>query len=192
MPRPAQPLWFALWASLVLAACGAEVGEGSVVGSLLIPLCEGGEAADYVCTPEATCDAFDLGVDFFALETLGERVIIRLQRGGRSLGETDGLVIDIPQRGALTLGTPLPVGPDGPVRVGLAVHGRCPESPQSFRLTGTVVFEAFGTAGGDRVSAAFEALEVHDGRTDARLGLLRGAFDFRVAKGSTRQRYVDL
>ncbi len=192
MLRPG-PLLPALLFVATLAGCAEDPGRGAVRGSLFVPACGVTSSLDLTCPDAAACDAFSLVADFFAVETFGRRAVIRLQAGGRPLGQSDGFIVDIADTDRLVLGQPVAVGPDGPVRAALSLFDRCPESPQSFLIVGEITFDAFGTGAGDRVAAAFTGLQVFDGRgpADAPLGVLRGDFDFRVLKGSTRQRYVD-
>lgn len=188
----------------VLTACGVDLGSGSVTGSLLIPQCDGDTPKAYTCADDGpACDAFHLDVDFPSLETFERRAVIRLQHGGRALALSDGLAIEIPDVDQLPLGVPVPVlrrraagspaAAEEGVRVALAVFERCPNTRQSFALEGHVVFSAFGTDSGDRVAGAFDGdgLAVFDGRDGARLGTLRGTFDFKVARGGTHQRFTD-
>lgn len=189
-------VWLAL---LALAGCGDDVGEGELVGSLVVPDCRDGDTARWVCAdaPIDQCDAFHLDLDFFALDQTGDSASLVMQRGGQILGRTDGLLFEIEDLRLLRgrLGRSIPVGPDSNVRAGLGLFERCPDTAQNFALSGTVVFEALGVERGERVSGRIERLEVRDGRSaDGRpgpvLGFLRGDFDFTLRVGPPYQRFA--
>lgn len=194
--RPTAALAFALaWA---LCGCSDDIGSAEVVGSLIVPDCEDGEAASYVCSdaPLDECDALRLEFDFFALDQLGDAARITIQRGGQILGRTDSVLFEIRDLRQLRgrLGQPIPVGVDTNVRVGLALFELCPDTTQSFAVSGSVIFDALGVEQGDRIAGRIERLEVRDGRAeDGRpgpvLGFLRGRFDFTREIGPPYQRF---
>lgn len=205
-----------LVAAFVLVSCGEDRGEGCVVGSLTIPDCEDGEALKFTCADEVEpnmCSAFDLDADFFALETLGEIAVLRMQKGGRTFAQTDGLLVQIRDVRLLrgNLGAVLPVGPGANIRAALGLFELCPDTTQNFELSGEIVFDEFGVEKGDDVKGTIKFLEVREGvrcsnergETAARcnsdrlrgdqgqvLGLLRGAFDFRVRQGPPHQQFT--
>ncbi len=190
--RPALPLLL-----LLSLGCAEDRGRGEVVGSLSVPDCERGEDLDEVCgvgtAPEA-CRAFDLGVDFFALERFGEQAVMRMQQGGRPFAKTDGLSIEIRDFRLLrgNLGRRLPVGPDSNIRAALGLFERCPDSTQNFELQGEITFSSFGVDKGDKIAGTLDFLEVRDGRGDGPgkvLGVLHGDFDFTLRKGPPYQQF---
>lgn len=146
-------------------------------------------------TPSGECEAFSLGVDFFAAETTGKGGLIRLQRGGRNLSLTDALILEVRDVRMLRgeMGETQAVGPDQNIRAALGLFDRCPASTQSFQLTGLVRFNAFSLERGDRISGVIERLEVRDGRPERGvgevLGVLHGEFDFNVRKGPPYQQF---
>lgn len=185
-------------AALSLLACTDSAGTGRVVGSLAVPDCAEDGALKAECggdVPFGSCEAFSLGVDFFAAEATGRGGLIRLQRGGRNLSLTDALILEVRDvrqlRGAL--GTPQAVGPEQNIRAALGLFDRCPDSTQSFELTGLVRFDAFSLERGDRIAGTIERLEVRDGRPERGvgevLGVLHGDFDFDVRKGPPYQQF---
>ena len=185
--------------ALGLAACAEDTGDGAVIGSLFVPACEDGTPLDKTC-PETTdprqCEAFDLGADFFAVEPYGDGALLRIQRGGRILALTDALVLEISDYRLLRgqLGNRLPVGFDRNIRGALGLFHLCPDSTQSYDISGQVTFSTFGVHKGDRVAGTFE-LEVRDGRSETGasrvLGVLHGDFDFIVRKGPPYQPFAD-
>jgi hypothetical protein len=191
-----SPILIVCLAGLALA-CSEDRGQGEVLGSLYVADCVDGRALDAVCAPDSdpdTCDAFDLGVDFFALETFDDIGRIRMQRGGRPFARTNGLLFEIRDvrllRGAL--GQPVAVGPDENLRASLGLFERCPDSTQNFDLTGVVVFDDFGVAKGETVAGQILRLEVRDGRgapPGPVLGVLHGEFDFRLRRGPPYQQF---
>lgn len=197
-PRLAPPLARIAVAALCLtfAGCSDDIGDGRVVGSLIVPDCEEGR---FVCSgdvPLEECSAFDLAVTFFALETTEDAARLTLQHGGQPFGHSDFLIFEIRDVRLLRgrLGQSLPVGPDANIRAGLGLFDRCPETTQSFELQGTITFTAFGVSAAERVAGTIDRLEVRDGRTETGpagtvLGLLRGDFDFRVQVGPPYQRF---
>lgn len=184
-----------LLASLV-AACGEDPGDGRVVGALTVPDCNG-RALERVCPAEVapeSCEAFDLGVDFFTLEVADQRAVIRLQEGGQFFAKTNGLLLEIRDVRQLrgNLGAPLPVAPNANIRGALGLFERCPETTQNFELQGEVVFERFGVAKGDRVAGRLVRLEVRDGRGEGSsrlLGVLHGDFDFTIRRGPPHEAF---
>lgn len=189
----------AMLTPLLLAGCGDDIGSGVIVGSLEIPGCVDGETAAYVCAedvPLDACEALRLEFDFFALDQLGDAARLTMQRGGQILGRTDAVMFEVRDLRQLRgrLGRSIPVGPDKNVRVGLALFELCPDSTQSFAISGSVVFDALGVERGDRVAGRVERLEVRDGRSaDGRpgqvRGFLRGEFDFVLQVGPPYQRF---
>lgn len=188
-----------LIAALGLGACADDAGTGRVVGSLAVPDCASDGALKVECAPDVPtgdCEAFSLGVDFFAAEATGKGGLIRLQRGGRNLSLTDALIFEVRDtrklRGALN--APQAVGPDQNIRAALGLFDRCPDSTQSFILTGLVTFDAFSLERGDRITGVIERLEVRDGRPERGvgevLGVLHGEFDFKVLKGPPYQQFT--
>ena len=178
-------------------ACSEDRGQGEVVGSLFVADCSDGRALEALCAasvdPDA-CRAFDLGVDFFALETFDDIGRIRMQRGGQPFARTDGLLFEIRDVRLLRgeLGQPLNVGPDENLRASLGLFERCPDSTQNFDLTGAVVFDDFGVDKGETVAGRILRLEVRDGRGGAPgpvLGVLHGEFDFRLRRGPPYQQF---
>jgi hypothetical protein len=204
-----------LLAALALS-CGEDRGEGCVVGSLVIPDCEAGETLRFTCAddvPLDECTAFDLDADFFALETLDEIAVLRMQKGGRTFAQTDGLLVQIRDVRLLrgNLGTVLPVGPSANIRAALGLFELCPDTTQNFELSGEIVFEKFGVDKGNDVRGTIKFLEVREGvrcsneRDDTGprcnsdrlrgnhgqvLGLLHGRFDFRVRQGPPHQQFT--
>jgi len=196
--RRLSPLALCLLFGLCPAGCDDDIGSGEVVGSLEIPDCEDGEPARYLCDDGEldTCEALRLAFDFFALDQLGDSARMIMQRGGQILGRTDGLLFEIQDLRQLRgrLGRSIPVGPDSNVRVALGLFELCPDTTQSFEITGSIVFDALGVERGDRVAGRIERLEVRDGRSaDDRpgqlRGYLRGEFDFVLQVGPPYQRF---
>jgi hypothetical protein len=183
--------------SLLAGGCGEDLGTGEIVGSLVVPDCESrGDEERWVCAPDVPadrCEAFDLGVDFFALEHFEDSAVIRMQEGGQDLATTDGLLIEIRDVRLLRgqLGQGLEIGPRRDIRAALILSDTCPESTQSFDLRGRIVFTDFGIDKGDRVAARIEELVVRDARTGALLGRLRGSFEFTLRRGPPYQRFID-
>jgi len=181
---------------LALVGCGEDRGRGSLVGSLTIPDCEDGETAVFTCAADVdldACEAFDLDPDFFALETLDEIAVLRMQKGGRAFAQTDGLLLQIRDVRRLrgNLGVRLPVGAEANIRAALGLFEMCPGSTQNFLLQGEVVFHRFGVERGDQVRGVIERLEVRDGRGTGRvLGVLRGDFDFTLRQGPPHQQFT--
>ena len=183
---------------LITAGCSDSAGTGEVVGSLIVPDCSKDGALRVGCAPDVPsgqCEAFSLGVDFFSAESTGKGALVRLQRGGRNLSLTDGLILEVGDVRALrgTLGAPQAVGPDRNIRAGLGLFDRCPDSTQSFLVTGVVRFNAFGLNQDDTISGVIERLEVRDGRPERGvgqvLGVLHGAFEFTVRKGPPYEQF---
>ncbi len=190
------------WGLLLVAplgGCGEDRGQGEIVGSLRVPDCRLDEPLEAVCPPSVpleACEAFDLGSNFFALDLVDRMGRMRIQEGGRSFAQTDGVLLEIRDVRVIRgrLGEPIPVGPDAEVRAALGLFDRCPDSALGFDLRGTVVFDAFGVHKGDAVRGRIERLEVRDargeeGRPGAILGLLRGDFDFRLRRGPPYQQF---
>lgn len=180
-------------ALMCVVSCSEDSGSGTVQGSLVIPDCEDGNAADFSCIEPADCTAFDLEPDFFALETTGDTAEIRLQKGGRAFAETDGLLLQIRDVRQLrgNLETRLPVGPSANVRAALGLFELCPDSTQNFELIGDVIFECFGLEFEDRIKGRLEDIEVRDGRGTGRvLGRISVEFDFTVRKGPPHQQFT--
>lgn len=184
--------------SLCASGCADSAGTGSVVGSLIVPDCTDDEPLRVTCGPDVPsgeCDAFSLGVDFFSAESTGKGALVRLQRGGRNLSLTDGLILEVGDVRALrgTLGELQAVGPDQNIRAGLGLFDRCPDSTQSFLVTGVVRFDSFGLGQDDTISGVIQRLEVRDGRPERGvgevLGVLHGAFKFTVRKGPPYEQF---
>ncbi|MEZ4469048.1 MAG: hypothetical protein R3F43_32600, partial [bacterium] len=185
--------------ALGLAGCAEDTGDGAVLGSLFVPACEDGRPLDRTCPvteDPRTCEVFDLEADFFAVEPYGDGALLRIQRGGRILALTDALVLEISDYRLLRgqLGKRVPVGQDRNIRGALGLFHRCPDSTQSYAVSGLVQFDAFGVHKGDRVNGSFD-LEVRDGRSDTGasrvLGVLHGDFDFIVRKGPPYQPFAE-
>lgn len=184
--------------TLAAAGCSDDIGHGALVGSLEIPDCREGEPASFVC-PDGeleSCAALALDFDFFALDQLEDAARMTMQRGGQVLGRTDTVLFEVRDLRQLRgrLGQSIPVGPSRNLRIGLALFELCPDSTQSFDITGSVVFDALGVERGDRVAGRIERLEVRDGRSsDGRpgpvRGFLRGDFDFVLQVGPPYQRF---
>ncbi len=183
---------------LIAVGCDDDIGAGHLLGSLEIADCEDGEPARYICEAGAldTCEALSLDFDFFALDQLGDAARMTMQRGGQVLGRTDGVLFEVRDLRLLRgrLGQSIPVGPERNVRIGLALFELCPDTTQSFDITGSVVFDALGVERGDRVAGRIERLEVRDGRSRDGLpgpvrGFLRGQFDFVLQIGPPYQRF---
>lgn len=179
------------------AACAPDGGRGAVVGSLVVPDCgEGGASARWTCPEDVApgeCEAFDLGVDFFALDRLGDLALLRLQHDGRPFARTDALLIEIRDVDVVT-GAPdgvVEVGPDRLVRAALNLAERCPGGTPSFEVRGRIRFTRFGIRKGATMSGHIEKLVVRDARSREPLGQLHGHFDFTVRRGPPHQRFVD-
>lgn len=190
-------LALSIWA-LGLLACSDSAGVGRVVGSITVPDCTNDEPLVRRCGPDVAgedCSRFDLEVDFFAAESTGKGALVRLQRGGRNLSLADGLIIEVRDVRKLRgkLGEPLAVGPDQNIRAALGLFDRCPDSTQSFLVTGVMRFTAFGLAQNDTVAGTIERLEVRDGRPERGvgqvLGVLHGDFRFTVRKGPPYEQF---
>ena len=184
--------------AIPLVGCDDDIGRGQLVGSLEITDCRDGEPVRYTCPDAAidACDALALEFDFFALDQLGDAARMTMQVGGQVLGRTDGVLFEVADLRQLRgrLGRSIPVGPDRNLRVGLALFELCPDSTQSFEITGSMVFDALGVERGDRVAGRIERLEVRDGRAEDGLpgplrGFLRGSFDFVLQVGPPYQRF---
>ncbi len=194
----------------VLWACEDQAATGWVKGSLFVPSCVDGEPLDETCPmmsaagmaercvgPEdvSQCSAFDLQADFLSLEVFGDdSAKMRIQRGGRDLALTDGLVFEIEDIRRLRggLGDTVTVGPDANIRAAMALFDRCPDGNENFELRGTITFTAFSNRPGDRITGCIDVLEVRDGRGDEAvevLGYLQGGFDFVYQRGTPYQRF---
>ncbi|MEE2786085.1 MAG: hypothetical protein VX589_02030 [Myxococcota bacterium] len=183
-----------------IGACSEEPAFGRVYGSLSIPDCEDPTVQSSVCVGEVdrnTCDAFDLGISFFSLQSYPNHAAkVRFQKGGSDFALTDGLLFEIRDIRELRgrLGSPLTVGRDENIRAGLGLFDRCPESTLSFDLEGSIVFEEFGVSPGAQISGRIEGLEVRDGRAEGAgnlLGYLQGHFQFTVRAGPPYQRFQE-
>jgi hypothetical protein len=179
-------------------ACSDSAGVGRVVGSLTVPDCSDDGPLSVRCGPDVpgeACDRFDLEVDFFSAESTGKGALVRLQRGGRNLSLTDGLILEVRDVRELrgNLGEPLAVGPDQNIRAALGLFDRCPDSTQSFLVTGTVRFTTFGLSQNDTIAGTIDRLEVRDGRPERGvgqvLGVLHGDFRFTVRKGPPYEQF---
>ena len=179
-------------------SCGDDTGSGRVFGSLYVPDCIDGEPRDYSCPTSVSvenCQEFDLGVTFFAVQVYpDESAKLRLQNGGSDFALTDGLVFHLRDARELRgrLGERLPVGDTENIRAALGLFERCQGSTQNFEITGSIMFEEFGVAKGDRIKGRVTGLEIRDGRGDTVgtvLGFLQGKFDFNVRLGPPYQRF---
>lgn len=199
-PHHSRMIRFVICAALTLmaSACTDSAGTGNVVGSLIVPDCSEDGALRVVCSadvPSGECTAFSLGVDFFSAESTGKGALVRLQRGGRNLSLTDGLILEVGDVRALrgTLGEIQAVGPDQNIRASLALFDRCPDSTQSFLVTGVVRFDTFGLNQDNTISGVIQRLEVRDARPERGvgevLGVLHGAFEFTVRKGPPYEQF---
>ncbi|MCB9538041.1 MAG: hypothetical protein H6704_17445 [Myxococcales bacterium] len=183
---------------LLCGACAEDRGRGRVVGSLMVPECDGDGALDARCAAGVDpleCEAFDLEVDFFAVETFEESAVIRVQRGGLAFAQTNGVLLEIRDVRLLRgeLGRPLAVGPERNIRAALGLFDRCPDATQNFELRGEVTFTAFGVGKGDAVQGRIDRLEVRDGRSEGPgtvLGVLHGDFDFTLRRGPPYQQFA--
>lgn len=181
----------------LLFACAEDTGDGRVVGWLTVPDCEGSKALSKTCDGDlSTCEAFDLEVDVFALESSGDLAIIRLQRGGRTFARTDGLILELRDVRQLrgNLNQRQRVGPNEDVRAALGLFDTCPDATLNFELSGEIQFTKFGLARGDVIAGEIISLEVRDGRAEGAadiLGQLRGDFDFTVRSGPPYQQFVE-
>ena len=191
-------LVFAVSLCLSLFGCSEEPAFGRVFGSLSIPDCDDPKVQNSVCSDDVDrdeCDAFDLDVSFFSLQSYPNNAAkMRLQKGGVDFALTDGILFEIRDIRELRgrLGAPLPVGRDENIRAGLGLFNLCPASNQSFDLEGSVVFDDFGVETGAQISGRIEGLEVRDGRVDGAgtlLGYLQGNFQFTVRAGPPYQRF---
>jgi hypothetical protein len=85
------------------------------------------------------------------------------------------------------------VGPDQNIRAALGLFDRCPDSTQSFLVTGTVRFTAFGLKQDDSIAGTIERLEVRDARPEQAvgqvLGVLHGDFCFTVRRGPPYEQF---
>jgi hypothetical protein len=179
-------------AAVMLIACGAENDRGALEGALQVPGCI--ESSDDECrrAPTEACAPFELGFGFFAVEVLGERVVVRMQSDGLDVAHIDGLHLAFDDLAALenSLGETIGLGKDGPGRASLLLFDRCPEANSAMDVTGEVVFTHFGVKKGDRVAGRFTSLVVTDAREGEALGALTGAFDFTVRRGPPYQRFA--
>jgi hypothetical protein len=145
----------ALAAASVLLACqGCSVGKGwSVVqGCIHLPGCDldpdGGRGLPWETCTEQDYDV-RLDIDFFAAEVLDDgSLVIRVQDGGYRRGESDGLMLTVPDRawaaqhtvdepgGGRLAVVPLDeldaVEPERRFQVSAFVYGSCPYTEASF------------------------------------------------------------
>lgn len=187
----------ALLVSLALAACGQEAGQGDVTGFLTVPGCLTAPEGAETCSggegdaPDV-CESFDLDPGFFTLNVMDGQAVLRMQNNGEDFARGDALIlhlVDVTRiRGRL--GEPLAVGPEEAIRGALVLFETCPEANENMELRGTVTFESFGVAKGDRVAGTLDELLVRDGRTGALRGRLHGDFDFTVRRGPPYRRFV--
>ena len=97
--------------------CVQESGQGTLEGWIRVEECGENNALIAECEERElaeSCGAFSLGPTFFALEIFEEQSAkIRIQQGGASIEQVDGLVIDIADIRNLRgrLGQVLTVGP---------------------------------------------------------------------------------
>lgn len=187
----------ALAAAAFVAGCGQESGSGDVTGFLTVPGCLSAPEGAWACTgapadPPEICDSFDLDPHFFTLNSMDGQAVMRLQTSGEDFARGDALALHLADVTAIRgrLGEPLPVGPEEDVRGTLVLFETCPDVNENLELRGTVTFEAFGAAKGDRVAGTLDELLVRDGRTGALRGRLHGRFDFTVRRGPPYRRFV--
>ena len=182
---------------LLCQACPTLPGSASVVGWVVLEECGPEQTFVRRCSQDSSeteCSAFDLGVDFYALELFDERSgKVRLQRGGAGLHLADALVLEFRDIRTLRgrLGESLLIGASQSIRAALILGSTCPDSTESLVLTGQVVMSHFGTEVGDRIAGRIEFLEVRDGREQVPdlIGVLRGEFDFRYRKGTPFEQF---
>ena len=177
--------------------CVQESGQGSLEGWIRVEACGEDKALIAECEERElaeSCDAFSLGPTFFALEIFDEQSAkIRIQQGGASIEQVDGLVIDIADIRNLRgrLGQVLTVGADSDVRAGLILGHSCPDTTQSLSLSGQLIFRRFGNRPGDRISGEILFLEIRDGRAplDGLIGVISGGFDFIYQLGQPFEQF---
>jgi len=189
-----------IFSLFLLLGCDDEAGKGRIYGTLFLPDCVEGKARDFTCPPTISlneCRAFELGVDFFALQVYPDHsATLRLQRGGSDFAITDGVIFQLRDTRKLRgrLGEPVPVGVGENVRAGLGLFDLCPGSTQNFDLTGSMTFDKFGVESDDQIKGRIELLEVRDGRGEGAgevLGNLKGYFEFKVVTGPPYQRFQE-
>jgi hypothetical protein len=178
--------------ALALVSCGSENDQGELAGALQVPGCI--ESSDAECrrAPTQECAPFDLGFGFFAVEVLGERVVVRMQSDGLDVAHIDGLHLAFDDLATLRsgLGKAIGLGDGGPGRASLLLFDRCPEANSAMEVTGEVVFTHFGVEKGDRVAGRLTSLVITDARGGEALGALTGTFDFTVRRGPPYQRFA--
>jgi hypothetical protein len=130
-----------------IAICTAKTGMSSRVRAapalalLLFPACTTGEGAGWVRSDRlvaANCwdGPFDLGPDFFASDPFQDTQQIRIQRGDRLVGVSDGVLIvvtDVAKIRAEQLNTPIPLGL--PIGVTPPGHARRVGDPKQVSLS---------------------------------------------------------
>lgn len=164
-------------------------------------------------------DTFDLGIDFFAAEFVGEpenvvpverlRMLnIRLQRGSWRESDSDGLLItvrDVNEMATSLLGTPIAVEDvaEAPVYITLYLGQTCESGfPRAHWVRsailaadgGTITFdEIYAPSLGDadaEIAARFTDVHFSDvGDPDGREALLSGEFRFVYQRGRPAQRF---
>jgi hypothetical protein len=199
-------MWIALAA---LSACGN--GSGAVSGTVEID----------PCYKQANLSgAYNLNPDYFVADMIyaadtqahpQNKVMIRVQHGGRRLDEADGIYINIAQSSLVANQLSQDVGPATNLRASLVLNASCPDHPVEMELDGTITFTSFGSASGtsnpetfkigygDHLAANFTNLTIVDRRAIAlggqgsvptapqSSGTLTGNFDFVVQRGRGAQ-----
>ncbi len=170
-------------------ACAQGAGEGEVIGFVSAASC-GLDASE----------AFSLDPTYFAADTFGDSLNIRIQHGADEFDFSDVLfvsVLDADEVRASQLGVPLVVGDavDSPVRMSLSLNETCPfhdrsSIPVSFQaVSGSITFSEIYAGDGSRTTAA-EFSDVHlvdPSAPDERFADLSGHFRFVYTRGRPAQ-----
>jgi hypothetical protein len=205
---------------LALLAAGCSVGEGTgtLSGTLFVQECT--IAMSY---GDGGLQPYNMKPTFFVAEPTDDfervapmnKLAIRVQSGGNRVIEADVMYMNVASVGelALSLGQPVPVGPNTNVRASLVLNQTCPAHQVELELDGAIMFLRLGAAGtpaagplpgnfrisyGDELAATF-SFDVVDRRAIAlggsgsvspvptAAGHLVGDFDFHVVQSTIAQ-----
>ncbi len=190
MRRATAPLMPALLAGLLIAGCLSSPGSGTLTADwVALTSCE--EDGDATVIAPLSID-----LDFFALERSGGRGRIRLQRSGRPMSESDGIIVDIPdiEGMAKRMGFglfSLNLGNEpNDIRAELYLLRTCDGTPPLSIVDGTLHFDHFEPDPHGLMQGHIEG-RVADRRSDATVAdALRATFDFTVRLGPPYQSFA--
>jgi hypothetical protein len=164
-----------LAAALALAACTVGQGEGHFHGCLYFPECGCEKCDELVAGCTAGSENYTLDPGFFAAETLGgDMLLIRIQKSGNWMSESEGLIIMIPDYQEVSR----KIDEGGPQPLYIPPQDQLETFPQSQRYEASYYFN--DTCGGSTASFAYGTgtLLLHElYRPDSESEWIDGEFD---------------